>query len=85
MKEFNYKVTDPEGLHARPAGILVKQASSYTCNVTIKCGEKEADAKRIFGIMGMGVKNGQEVTVVVDGEDEEKAYDELLKFFEENL
>lgn len=85
MKEFCYKVTDPEGLHARPAGTLVKQASSYTCVVKVKCGEKQADAKRIFGIMSLGVKNGQEVTIVVDGEDEDKAYDELLKFFEENL
>ena len=85
MKQFNYTVTDSEGIHARPAGNLVKQAGAYECKVTIKCGEKEADAKRIFGIMGLGVKNGQEVTIMVDGTDEDKAYDELLTFFKENL
>ena len=52
MKEFKYVVTDPEGIHARPAGILVKQAAGYKSAVTIVKGEKSADAKRIFGVMG---------------------------------
>ena len=55
MKEFKYVVTDPEGIHARPAGILVKQAAGYKSAVTIVKGEKSADAKRIFGVMGLGV------------------------------
>ena len=73
MKEFKYVVTDPEGIHARPAGILVKQAAGYKSAVTIVKGEKSADAKRIFGVMGLGVKTGEEVTIKVDGEDEETA------------
>ena len=56
MKEFKYVITDPEGIHARPAGILVKQAAGYQSAVTIAKGEKSADAKRIFGVMGLGVK-----------------------------
>ena len=77
MKEFKYVVTDPEGIHARPAG--------YKSAVTIVKGEKSADAKRIFGVMGLGVKTGEEVTIKVDGEDEETATAELEAFFKENL
>ena len=77
MKEFKYVVTDPEGIHARPAGILVKQAAGYTSSVKI--------AKRIFGVMGLGVKTGEEVTITVEGDDEDKAFAELEAFFKENL
>ena len=78
MKEFKYVITDPEGIHARPAGILVKQAAGYQSTVKIAKGEKSADAKRIFGVMGLGVKTGEEVTITVEGADEEKAIAELL-------
>lgn len=85
MKEFKYVITDPEGIHARPAGILVKQAAGYQSTVKIAKGEKSADAKRIFGVMGLGVKTGEEVTITVEGADEEKAAAELEAFFKENL
>nr|WP_294490520.1 HPr family phosphocarrier protein [uncultured Mediterraneibacter sp.] len=85
MKEFKYVITDPEGIHARPAGILVKQAGGYESSVKITKGEKSADAKRIFGVMGLGVKTGEEVTITVEGADEEKAASELETFFKENL
>ena len=85
MKEFKYVITDPEGIHARPAGILVKQAAGYQSTVKIAKGEKSADAKRIFGVMGLGVKSGEEVTITVEGADEEKAIAELEAFFKENL
>lgn len=85
MKEFKYVITDPEGIHARPAGILVKQAAGYQSTVKIAKGDKSADAKRIFGVMGLGVKNGEEVTITVEGADEEKAIAELETFFKENL
>ena len=85
MKEFKYVITDPEGIHARPAGILVKQAASYQSAVKIAKGEKSADAKRIFGVMGLGVKTGEEVTITVEGADEDTAAAELETFFKENL
>ena len=85
MKEFKYVITDPEGIHARPAGILVKQAAGYQSAVTIAKGEKSADAKRIFGVMGLGVKTGEEVTITVEGADEDTAAAELETFFKENL
>lgn len=85
MKEFKYVVTDPEGIHARPAGILVKQAAGYASSVKITKGDKTADAKRIFGVMGLAVKTGEEVTITVEGDDEDKAFTELEAFFKENL
>ena len=85
MKEFKYVITDPEGIHARPAGILVKQAAGYQSSVKIAKGEKSADAKRIFGVMGLGVKTGEEITVPVEGADEDTAAAELETFFKENL
>lgn len=85
MKQFNYVITDTEGIHARPAGALVKQAAGYACKVTIKKGAREVDAKRIMGIMSLGVKCGMEVTVKADGEGEEQAIAELEAFFKQNL
>ena len=85
MKEFKYVITDPEGIHARPAGILVKQAAGYQSSVKIAKGEKSADAKRIFGVMGLGVKTGEEITITVEGADEDTAAAELETFLKENL
>lgn len=85
MKEFKYVIKDAEGIHARPAGQFVKEAASFSCKVTIGKGEKEVDAKRIFGVMGLGAKCGEEITVKTDGEGEEEAIAALSKFLEENL
>lgn len=85
MKEFKYVITDPVGMHARPAGLLVKTAGSYASSVMIEKDGKAVDAKRIFGIMGLGVKTGDEVTIRIEGEDEEKAATELEAFMKENL
>uniref|UniRef100_UPI003FEF5CB9 HPr family phosphocarrier protein n=1 Tax=Roseburia sp. TaxID=2049040 RepID=UPI003FEF5CB9 len=85
MKEFQYTITDREGIHARPAGIFVKEAAAFPCKVTIAKGDKEVDAKRIFGVMGLGVKCGEEITIRTDGEQEEEAIAKLSSFLQENL
>lgn len=85
MKEFQYVITDPEGIHARPAGLLVKKANEFESKVTIKKGEKSADAKRIFAVMGMGVKKADEITACVEGEDEGAASEAMEQFLKENL
>ena len=85
MKSFEYTITDATGLHARPAGLLVKAASVFSSSVIIKKGEKSADAKKIFALMGLGVKFGETITAEISGEDEEKACLELKNFFETNL
>lgn len=85
MKEFTYVITDPEGIHARPAGELVKAAKNYSSTIKIAKDGKSGDCKKIFGIMGLGVKNGNEVTITVEGEDEEAAFEGIMKFMQENL
>ena len=82
MKEFNYTITDPEGIHMRPAGELVKQFES---RITISKDGKTGDCKKVFTIMSLAVKNGQEVTISVEGADEEAAAQKIKEFFEENM
>ncbi len=85
MKEFNYVIKDELGIHARPAGLLVKEAAKFQSSVKLVKEGKEADAKRIFGVMGLGVKNGNEVTIKVEGADEAEAAAALEAFFQANL
>ena len=85
MKEFKYVVQDELGLHARPAGLLVMEAAKYKSAITLDSGAKKADAKRIMAVMSMGVKKGVEVTVTIEGEDEDTAFEAIQKFFQENL
>ena len=85
MKQFSYVIKDELGLHARPAGFLVKEAGKFQSSVKIQKGAKEADAKRIFGIMGLAVKKGEEVVIKADGADEDEAIKALEAFFNENL
>lgn len=67
MKEFKYTITDQEGIHARPAGLLTKKAAEFSSDIKIGKDGKFADAKRIFGIMGLGIKVGQEIVLTADG------------------
>ena len=79
MKEFNYTITDPEGIHMRPAGELVKAAKQFESRITISKDGKTGDCKKVFTIMSLAVKNGQEVTISVEGADEEEAAQNSLK------
>ncbi len=85
MKEFKYVITDTEGIHARPAGELVKAAKAFQCSIKLAKDGKAGDCKKIFGIMGLGVKKGNEVTVTFDGADEDAAYEAVSRFMQENL
>lgn len=85
MREFRYTITDPEGIHARPAGELVKVAKEFTCNIQLSKDGKSGDCKRILGLMGLAVKKDQEVVLTFDGEDEDAAYDAVSKFLQENM
>ncbi|RDU25047.1 HPr family phosphocarrier protein [Anaerosacchariphilus polymeriproducens] len=85
MRSFDYTITDPEGIHARPAGTFVKAAAAFACKITIAKADKEADAKRILAVMSLGVKTGETITITCDGADEEKAAESLESFLKENL
>ena len=85
MKEFKYVIKDEIGIHARPAGLLVKAAGKVQSKITLIKGNKSAEATKLCGIMGMGVKQGDEVTVTADGADEDTAISAMETFFKANL
>lgn len=85
MKSFSYVVKDEIGIHARPAGLLVKEAKNYESKIFLKANGKRAEATKLMAIMGLGIKNGQTVEVEIEGVDEEKACQKMKTFFEENL
>ena len=85
MEKFSYRVKDPAGIHARPAGIIVKEASKYNSDIQIYANEKEADAKKIFAVMSLGIMVGDEITVTISGDDESSAKANLSSVIGENL
>ena len=87
MKKINYPVTAEAGIHARPAGLLVKKAASFKSNIKILHEQRgsEADLKRLMAVMALGVKQGDGIVLSVDGEDEEEAADALEAFLKENF
>ena len=85
MKEFKHVINDPLGMHARPAGMLVKAVAGYASTITITAPTGKADAKRLMALMRLAAKQGMELTVTVEGADEEKAASELQAFLTANL
>ncbi|MBR0200451.1 MAG: HPr family phosphocarrier protein [Oscillospiraceae bacterium] len=86
MTTFNYTITDPVGIHARPAGLLVKEIKSFAGSaVTITKGEKSVNALKLMALMQMGIKQGDTVTVSIDGGDEAAVAAALENFFKANL
>ena len=85
MKTFNYTITDELGIHARPAGMLAKTAKALDSEITITKGEKSVGASKLMMLMGLGVKQGDTITVTIDGGDEENSYNTMKEFFEKNL
>ena len=85
MKTFNYVTTDEVGIHARPAGLLTKEAKKYSSQITIEKEGKTADARKLMALMSLGVKCKDEVTVRIEGEDEEAAFEGIKAFFEASL
>lgn len=82
MKTFEYTVTDPAGIHARPAGILVREIKNYAgTTVTVTKGDKSVNALKLMALMGMGVRQGDTVTVSIEGENEEEIAAKIEEFF----
>ena len=85
MKSFNYTIKDPLGIHARPAGMLVKAVKNTDSNVTIEKDGKAVAADRLLSVMGLGVRCGDLITVTINGGDEVTAYETIKAFLETNL
>ena len=85
MKTFEYTITDELGIHARPAGMLVKEASKFASKIMIASPKKEVDAKRIMGVMSMGAKKGDTLRFTIEGADEDAAAEAIGAFLKANL
>ena len=85
MTTFTHVIQDPMGLHARPAGMLAKAATAYPCQITITTPAGTADAKRLMSIMRLAAKQGMELTVACDGDQEAEAAAAIEAFLKENL
>lgn len=85
MKNIQYTVNDPLGIHARPAGLLVKESSQFSSSITMKKGDKSADCKKLFGLMSLAVKQNDTIEVTIDGNDEDAAATAIEAFLTQNL
>lgn len=85
MKTFEYTIKDELGIHARPAGLLVKEAKKYESECTITKDGKTKKLTQLMMLMSLGVKQGETITVTAEGADEDTAIEGLKAFFEANL
>ncbi|MCR4590175.1 MAG: HPr family phosphocarrier protein [Lachnospiraceae bacterium] len=85
MKEFQFNVTDENGIHARPAGLLVKEAKTFASSITVEKDGKSCDMKKLLKLMGMGIKQGETITVKIEGEDEEACAAKIEEFLKANF
>ena len=85
MKQFSYTIKGEQGIHARGAGQLVKEAQNYVSNISIEYNQRIENLKRLFAVTCLGVKQGDFVTVSVNGSDEDQAAYALENYFRTNL
>ena len=85
MKSFEYVIKDEVGLHARPAGLLVKCAISCDSEVKIEFKSKSVSAKKLFAVMGLCVKQNDAITITVEGASEETECIKIKEFCEQNF
>ena len=78
-------VTNPTGLHIRPAGNLCKEAMKYKSMITFQFRDTTANAKSVLSVLGACVKSGDEITLICEGEDEQEALDALTAAVESGL
>ena len=85
IKKFEYTIKDQNGIHARPAGLLVKRAQGLSSRLNIECKGKTADLRKLLALMGLGVRCGDTVTVTVEGDNSKEDAEQLEEFFKNNF
>ena len=85
MNEIEVTIKHETGLHARPAALFVNTAKKFASRITVSHGGKEADAKSILSVMGLGVKSEAAVVICADGPDESDAIQQLKALVESNF
>lgn len=78
-------ISNPTGLHLRPAGVLCKEALKFESKITFQFKEYNANAKSILSVLGACVKSGNEITLICDGIDEKRALEALVHAIESGL
>lgn len=85
MVSQNVRIKNPTGLHLRPAGTLCKEALRFSCSIKFRFGNTVANAKSVLSVLGACVKSGDEITLICEGTDEEKALAEIIGLIEGGL
>jgi len=85
MKRIEYVIRDELGIHARPAGLIVKKAKEFQSSVRVHAGEKQANAGKIFEIMELGAVKGQKLEIEISGSDEDAAMEAFGDFLKASL
>lgn len=85
MVEEIVEITNPTGLHARPAALFVQTAAKFSSHIWIIKNDKRVNAKSIMGLMSLAVSRGTKITVGAEGDDEESAVKELVSLISENF
>jgi phosphotransferase system HPr (HPr) family protein len=85
MEKRKVVLTNPEGLHARPAALFVKIANKFESELEIESETRTVNGKSIIGIMSLGAFQGEEITLVTKGTDEKEMVEALSKLIEEGF
>ena len=79
------KITNPTGLHMRPAGIFCNKASEFECSVRFRYDNTMAIAKSVLSVLGACIKSGDEIVLECEGPDEKEAMEAMVKAIEDGL
>ncbi len=82
MVSKQIQINNPQGLHARPATLLVQKATRYKSEVTVENNGKGANAKSLIGILSLGINKGATINIIIKGTDEETALKEIVALIE---
>lgn len=85
MEKITLTLTNPDGLHARPAALFVQQANKYESEIEIQYQGNKVNGKSIIGIMSLGAFHGEEISIIAKGIDEKKAIKELAELINNEM
>lgn len=85
MEQFSYRITNKAGLHARPAGMLIRLLQGFSSDIMLSCQGKHVDGKKLFAVMNLSASEGEIITLAAEGADERRATEAAERFFKENL
>ena len=80
-----YTIQSPEGMHARPATTLVRLAKKFKSSVQIKKDDKQIELNSLLNVLGLTLKFGDSISLIIEGHDEQEAADAVEEFFKKQL